>query len=328
MKKMKILSLCLVCLLLLTACGAQKPAETTAPETEASETEATETTAPETTAATEAETLPAPADDHIIATPYGDLHFPGDWVSFLKTEFTEDPYTVTFFAVLDDRAEPQKLFTLTFGGAAEEAVAAVKTTEGYAAVKIVPEDFSPDDTWSDQDIHIVYTMQEALNHILVNLPLSDVDVLIPAKQEPSSPATSGKQESQQLAGQTAPDSDTQPDELPEAMQVDMAIDTPYMELHYPSKWADTLSIKINQSGVYSVGYYCKIGNYADVRLFTVYFGGQTGSLLKTIKTEEGEMVEIRIDVPELSLLNEWTEEQKNTAYAMQEDLNYLLGKMN
>lgn len=326
MKKMKLIALCQVFLLLLTACGAKKPAETTTPETTAAvETTVPAATVPETTAATETETLPPPAEDHIIATPYGDLHFPGDWISYLKTETTEDPYTVTFFALLDTRNQPQKLFTLSFGGAAEEASAAVETDDGYVALKIVPEEFAPDDTWEEADIHIVYAMQENLNHVLVNLPLTDADVLAPAKQEPSTPET---QQSQQSPAQTVPGSQEQSEELPEEMKADMAVDTPYMELHYPSKWADTLSIKTETGGVYSVSYFCKIGDYAPVRLFTVYFGGQTGALLKTIKTEAGEMVEIRIDVPELSLLNEWTEEQKSTAYGMQEDLNYLLEKMN
>lgn len=307
MKKRTFFSLCLI-LLLLTGCGGKQPTETTVPES----TEIPETTAPVTTASQE--TLPLPAQDHIIETPYGKLHFPGDWVPFLHTEVTEDPYTVTFYAVLDGREELQALFALSFGGKAEEAVGAVKTADGYAAVTVHYETFTPDDTWSDREINIVFTMQEALNKVLENLPLESTDVLKTDSEVAQQPENKPAQK---------PDTET----LPPEMLEDMALDTPYMELHYPSEWADYLSIKVNKGNPYSVGYYCSIGSHADQHLFTVYFGGQKGTPLKTIKTESGEQVEIRIDVPELSLNDSWTEEEKTFAFAMQEDLNYLLGKM-
>lgn len=344
MKKIKILSLCLAAVLLLTACGSNKPAENTdvaihatgASEeiTETQEatvsaaTEAVEATTPAdtkqqnntgsgsntnpgnntstkpTTGSSEDHTLPTfPSDSvHIVKTPYGNLNFPSEWESFLHTTKKEgNPYMVTFFSVLDGRKEPQELFTISFGGEVSTAIGAVKNPDGgYVALNVKYPQFKPDDSWSDQEISIVFTMQEALNDVLKGLDIQDADVLLPSNDSPSQ----------------------QPDDA------DMAVDTPYMELHYPSKWADTLTIKTNKGNAYSVGYYCRIGNYSEVHLFTVYFGGEAGSLLKTIKTENGEMVEIRIDVPELSLLDEWTEDQKNTAYAMQEDLNYLLAKMN
>lgn len=321
MKKIKILSLCLITVLLLTACGSKKPAETTIPEETIV---AEETSVPETTeTATETMTLPRAAEDHIIETPYGDLRFPGDWVPFLKTETTEDPYTVTFFAALDTREEPQKLFALSFGGDAEKAVAAVKTVDGYAAVSVDYETFNLDETWSARDINIIYTMQDTLNHIMENLPLEDADVLLPPQTAPGSPVGNGNQESQPKPQEAAPGSA----ELPESMKEDLAMDTPYMELHYPAKWADSLSIHVDEENGFAVGYYCSMEGHEELLLFTVSFGGQNGIPLKTIKTAEGEMVEIRIDVPELSMSSDWLQEEQDTARAMQEDLNYLLERL-
>lgn len=331
MKKMKTLTLFLAVLLLLSACGKKKSAEITVPETTAAvETTVPATTVPETTAATEPETLPVPAEDHIISTLYGDLHFPGDWAPFLKTEITENPYTVTFFAVLDGRDNPQKLFSLTFGGKAEEAAAAVRTGDGYVALAVINEDFIPDDTWTDQEVNIVFTMQEALNTVLENLSLADADVLLPAAQTSSGTSSQTSQQKPQSESQPEQQPETNNPgaaQLPESMKEDMAIDTPYMELHFPSKWAENLSIQVNESDNYSVSYNCSVGDHGDLHLFTVYFGGEIGAPLKTIKTESGEMVEIRIDVPELSMDSSWTEEEKSFAYAMQEDLNYLIGKL-
>ena len=213
-------------------------------------------------------------------------------------------------------------FCKLFGGKAEEAVVALKTADGYTALAIQQENFMPDETWSDRDINIVFTMQEALNTVLENLLLEDVDVLLPT-QAPAGTSQTDAQTPQQKPQEAAPG----PAELPESMKEDLAIDTPYMELHYPSKWADNLSIQVQEENGFAVGYYCSIGDHADLQLFTVYFGGEVGAPLKTFKTEAGETVEVRIEVPELSMDSSWTEEEKSLAYAMQEDLNYLIGKL-
>lgn len=332
MKKKVLLLTCLMLALLLAACGSKAPAETT--PTEATQVpETTAATEAETTAPTEEETLPPPAKDLIIQTPYADLHFPGDWAGFLKTETSQTPYTVTFFAQLEGRKEPQKLFALTFGARTMEPVGAVKTSSGYVAVAVTDAPFAPDDTWTDSDINVVYTMKEALNHILENLPLEDKSKLNePAATNPTNPT--------KPANPTNPTNPTNPQDptteptdpsIPSQPVVDaedMALDTPYMVLHYPAMWAEYLDIDLKESGIYRVTYNAAIGSHSKVQLFTVYFGGNQGSLLKTIKTEDGKMVEVRIEVKELSLGGNWTEEEKSIVFAMQEDLNYLLARMN
>jgi len=282
--------------------------ETTNKETTETEapTEAPEEPVPDPTQATEVKE-PQTTGDYIIETPYYDLHFPNEWKDFLVTETTDGtPYTVAFYANLDTRDEQQKLYTVSFGGSADTAAAAVKASDGkYIALNVENVTFVPDSSWTSRDINIVFTMQETLNYVLEKLPLEDADLL-------NSPAQSG--------------STSGSGELPESMKSDLAVDTPYMELHYPSKWADNLSIKVKDGKVYSVTYACIIGSHNETELFTIYFGGKKGVPLKTIKTEDGDKVEIRINVPELSL-DGWSEDERNTAFAMQEDLNYLLLKL-
>lgn len=304
--------LCLtMALLLLTACGA-KPADPTVsetvPTTQAAPTEpvAAETHPQETIAILETE-------DHVVVTSYGNLYFPGDWAPFLQTEVTDgDPCTVLFSAVLETREQPQKLFAVTFGGEAEGAIGAVQTADGtWYAVTAETFSFTPDSTWTDRDINIVFTMQEALNHVLENLDMKDASVLEedvePSTQESSEPASG------ESAGNVDPD--------------DLKLDTPYMELHYPAKWMDYLSIEVTEGDAYSVSYSGVIGSHPAQHLFTVHFGGDQGVSLKTVKGENGEMVEIRIELTELELDGTWSAEERTIITTMQEDLNYLLGKM-
>lgn len=311
-KFVKLLCLCLA-LLLLTACGA-KPAEPTEPETIA----ATEAIPTEPAAPAETKPLETIAvietEDHVVVTSYGNLLFPGDWAPLLHTEVTDgEPCTVLFSAKLDSRKEAQKLYAITFGGEAEDAIAAVKTEDGtYYAVKVETFAFAPDDTWSEQDINIVFTMQETLNYVLENLNLLDADVL----NEDAAPdqENNAEPEPSESTGKVDPD--------------DLKMDTPYMELHYPAKWMDYVSIQVTEGDVYSVSYGCVIGSHPEQHLFTVHFGGDQGVSLKTVKGENGEMVEIRIELTELELDGTWTAEERTIITTMQEDLNYLLSKMN
>lgn len=315
-KLIRVLCLCLS-ILLLAGCGAKpspeaahatEPQETTAPQ----QTTAQETTVPEETIAV------VEYEDHLIPTPYVDLHFPGEWASFLQTQTEEGmPYTVTFYAVLDNRQEPQELFAIQLDGDPGNAIGAVKGSDGqYAAVNAESFAFEPDDTWNDRDINIVYTMQEAMNYVLSNMVLEDISVMIPDETtaEPAPTESDGNN-----PGTSQPGAAVDPD--------DMAIDTPYVVLHYPSAWADYLTINVDDGTSYGVTYGGSVGDHPDMNLFTVWFGGDKGASLKTIKAASGEMVEIRIEVFPLELDGTWSEEERSILYAMQEDLNYLLAKL-
>lgn len=289
----------------LAACGG-KTEEPAATEQSASATEsAAETTLPDLT-------IPAPQPDVEIVTTYATMRFPGDWAVFLRTEVTDgEPCTVLFNCLLESGREVA-LFSITFGGKMEEAIGAVKTADGkLAAVSVEEFDFKPDETFSDSEINIVYNMLACLNPVLESLNLQEPVIEQPQETKPA---------------ETKP-SETKPgtsETLPPEMRDDMAIDTPYGELHYPVKWAEHLAVKVDESNGYSVAFYCALTDHEPALLFTIHFGGTQGAVVTKIPDKNGGSVEVRVSFVELDLDETWIDNDVGIAYSMQEDINYLL----
>lgn len=313
--KIPALILVLAMVISLAACGGKTPAETTAPTAAPTvQTAPAETTEP-------VQTIAPATEDYVVVTPYGNLLFPGDWSPFLKVEHKDGRYT--FFAVLESREDLQPLFTISFGGDGKDAAGAVKDAYGkYIAVHAEKAEFKPDASWTESDSNIVFNMQRGMDYILMNFVMADADVLIPEETTPTQPGSKETTPTQPDGEDPAP---TEPEETinPE----DLALDTPYLELHYPAKWAENLSIEITEGEAYGVSYSGIVGSHEAQPLFTIWFGGSRGITLKTIKTADGASVEIRVEVTEVLLDGSWSEAEKNTLLAMQEDLNYLLARL-
>ena len=292
--------------LTMAACG--KTPEETAPTTAqtAEETQApVETTLPDVT-------IPAPKPDVEIVTPYGTMLFPGDWAVFLRTETTdEEPMSVLFLCCLEDGRE-LPVFTVTFGGKMEEAIGAVKSADGrLVAVSVEENTFVPDDTFTESDINIVFNVKNCLNPVLESLNLQEPVIEAPAETKP---AETKPAETKPGASET----------LPPEMRDDMAIDTPYGELHYPVKWAEYLSVEVDESNGYSVAFYCALEDHVPALLFTIHFGGTQGAVVTKISDKSGGTVEVRVSFVELDLDESWIDNDVGIAYSMQEDINYLL----
>lgn len=99
--------------------------------------------------------------DLVINTAYGDLHFPGRWEEQLKVE-KPDADTVEFYGVLPGKA-PQLLFTLRFGG--DGALALTGRDGVRTAVSIEYAEPAFDGTWSQQEMDLIYAMQEDINYL-------------------------------------------------------------------------------------------------------------------------------------------------------------------
>lgn len=310
-KKIRNIAALLIAAVVLTGCGGNRAETEPAGTLPAAQTETSGPTMQEQTGPTQAlETIAAPAEDLAIETPYCTLYYPGDWVPFLTVEKTEgEIYSVKFTATLEGE-KLQELFTIRFGSR-DDAVGAIRTPEGeQVPISLDIADIQPDDSWSDTDINIAFNMQEALNDVMAVLPLEELS------QAPAAQSGTPSQE------ETVP-----AETLPPEMAEDMAIDTPHGELHYPSKWADDLTTRIDEMNGYTVAFYCSMEGHEDVYLFAVHFGGGQGSYVKTVWDGNGNSVDIRLSVTELSLDDTWTQEESDVAYAMQEDLNYLLEKL-
>lgn len=309
----KILALVLSCVMLLSLAACAGKTEETVPATTQETTLPQETeAAPETTAPEV--TIPQAAPDVAIETPYATMYFPGDWAGFLVTDAVEgETYTVNFVCQLESGRE-QPVFSVSFGDV-EEPIGSVKTSdEKNANVGVETVEFAPDDSWTDSEINIVYNMISCLNRVLESLDLQE------AVEEEVPEQTKATEPSKPQGGSS--------ETLPPEMQNDMALDTPYGELHYPSYWADSLSIRVDESNGYSVGFYCKTESHDPVHMFTIHFGGTQGAVVTTILDQNGGSVEVRVSMSELSLDDSWNDEDRAIAFAMQEDLNYLLGYIN
>lgn len=101
------------------------------------------------------------AQDLVIATAYGDLNFPGRWEEQLKVE-KPDADTVEFYGVLPGK-EPQLLFTLRFGGDGALALTCRDGVRTAVSIKCAEPVF--DGTWSQQEMDLIYAMQEDINYL-------------------------------------------------------------------------------------------------------------------------------------------------------------------
>lgn len=102
-----------------------------------------------------------------IDTDYCELKYPVAWSNYLYIK--QDATSVTFYSRIDGY-EKQPLFTVWFGGAEGAAVKTIADYQGKPVeVRVSIYEFAPDSTWTQEDIRIVYAMQEDLNYLLQNL---------------------------------------------------------------------------------------------------------------------------------------------------------------
>ena len=114
-----------------------------------------------------------------------------------------------------------------------------------------------------------------------------------------------------------------PDDSREAIE----ISTKYGTLLYPKEWESNLRTEIVDSDVYKVKFYGTVEGKTEQHLFDLLFNGTDGYNLGTLKTESGEDVAINIVSYDFELDDSWTEDEKFTLYAMQEDINYTIGML-
>lgn len=110
----------------------------------------------------------------VIKTPYCALHYPVRWKDYLVTEQTENQetgvYSVAFYAQVEGR-EKCLLFTISFGGDEGDQLGAIIRDNGeFVTVNLLVAE--PDLTgWPEEDAQIMYSMQEAVNDLIAELPL-------------------------------------------------------------------------------------------------------------------------------------------------------------
>lgn len=114
-----------------------------------------------------------------------------------------------------------------------------------------------------------------------------------------------------------------PDDSREAIE----ISTKYGTLLYPKEWESNLRTEIVDKDEYKVEFYGTVEGKKEQHLFDLFFNGEKGYNLGTLTTEAGEAVQINIESYDFELDDSWTEDEKFTLYAMQEDINYTIGML-
>lgn len=236
-----------------------------------------------------------------IQTPYFPLHYPEGFSDLLAVAKTgEKPFTLEFYAILEGRPE-QRLFDIRLGEDVPGSIGFVKTEAGKFAVGITFYRFSPDSSWTEDEINTVLAMQEAANDTIGQLSLEE---------------SSGQPDFRETA--------------PESSVINMvSIQTPFCTLRYPVRLATHLvteQAEEQETDAYSVQFSCKLAGKDSCPLFAIVFGDGQGTPLGTISDSNGDPVPVKIRHWELDPEG-WSEEEKLIAYTMQEAVNDLIGQL-
>lgn len=102
-----------------------------------------------------------------ISTKYVTLLYPLEWEKNLRTEIIDsDVYKVEFYGVVEGKTE-QHLFDLVFNGTDGDNFGTLKTESGEeVTINIESYDFEFDDTWTEDEKNMLYTMQEEFNYMI------------------------------------------------------------------------------------------------------------------------------------------------------------------
>lgn len=106
------------------------------------------------------------------------------------------------------------------------------------------------------------------------------------------------------------------------------VNTSYGTLEFPEKWEKYIVSEIITEGdTEVVQYWVEIGDYDKVHIFDIVFAGE-GYYVGSIIKDNGQKIDVRVVSYDVELGDDWLDEDVNTVYAIVEDLNFLLVKLN
>lgn len=126
---------------------------------------------------------------------------------------------------------------------------------------------------------------------------------------------------------TAQTPQTEPSYPTEPAPAAVAVETPYGSLYYQEKWADTMVTRQEQTADgLRVSFSTELEG-TEYLLFAVTLGGSEANA-GLITDEQGTQSNVFVELGDLGDLSSLTQEQKNYLYAIQEDINFLIQKLN
>ena len=239
-----------------------------------------------------------------IHTQYCDLYYPSRWRESIKILQTED--TVQFRADIDGNGL-QPLLDIHFNSD-EGIFCGMISTEGHGEVSVSKTTYpiKPDAKWNQEQLEMIYEMQDACNTLL-----SKLSFVIPEdpeeQQVPQASETTTVQEEQQTSG-------------------DIEIETPYGILRYPERWLDNLRLNKIEADICTVEFYANVGKHPEQHLFDVHIGPLPEGGME-LYTENGKTVSVDIAFFLQELDQTWKEVDADIIYAMMDDVNYLVGML-
>lgn len=137
---------------------------------------------------------------------------------------------------------------------------------------------------------------------------------------------------QQVADNTANQQETQAGETISTIEQQIedeesyVIETEYVRLYFPKKWEENLEIEIVEKDAYIVEFYGKVEGKDCQKIFDIVFNGDAEKMLGTVEAN-GENIYVGFNFAEPEISENWTIEEADIIYAMQEDVNYLIGML-
>lgn len=261
---------------------------------------------------------PNVGEDGVIKTPYIDFVFDTAFIDYLYVVHNDETeYVVEFYAIIDNRSK-QRLFDIAFGDSTNESVMTISTEEGETPVSTVVYPFSPDDSWTQDEINTILAMQEVLNEILAQMGENEVK---PDKIETKTPIVAATESTTKSNTKT----DTKTDEKPE-IETYIETKTPYCTLNFPVEWEEYLKVKQIKGDVYTVEYYAVLKNRAPVLMFSIIFGGDDGEQLGALKDTNGQYVSVNLVLETFEKLN-YSDKEMKIIREMQDGVNTLIDQI-
>lgn len=104
------------------------------------------------------------------------------------------------------------------------------------------------------------------------------------------------------------------------------IETEFVRLYFPKKWEENLETEIIEKEAYVVEFYGKVDGKNRQKIFDIVFNGDAENMLGTVEVN-GESIYVGFNFAEPEISKDWTTEEADIIYAMQEDVNYLIGML-
>ena len=234
------------------------------------------------------------ADDMIIKTDYCNLYYPSRWkdtVVIMKEEAL-----VRFLAGLET-GEETPLFDVHFGSEEGTFCQWIRTKKGsQISVSVTVHSVTPDDSWNQEQIDMLYAMQEDLNHLCSRLPVVEAP-RDPAREE-------------------------QPQETP--VYEDIEIVTPYGRLSYPGIWETYLRMNVVEEDTYVIEFHAVVADHPQQHLFDVSIGPDVDSRYQFCTAKDGTVYWLALERHALETDDSWTEAEMDILYGMMESADDLL----